>query len=312
MVRVALLAVALAAHVQSLRLQQTSSRGHSVSSLNMGVSQDSGRNLAYTTTEGAVLSYDLFRASPRSVNEPPIVFLPGLIRQKNEIKATTLQSWSRKNDYTFFCADYMGVGRSSGIFSDGTVGRWASDTIQLLDSVVGRDKANNKAILVGHGVGAWVSFLVAARRPDLVSGIVGMAADPDFTEELLWKKLPEATKEKIMREGVADITWGTEVYPISRALIEDGRENLLLTSNLLRKVNCPVRLVHALDDEEVPYELAIQLIHKCASPDASCTLIKGAQHSLDSEQDMKVMRESIMEILTAFRGDYDLTSPGSG
>lgn len=39
---------------------------------------------------------------------------------------------------------------------------------------------------------------------------------------------------------------------------------------------------------------------------------QGASHSLDSEQDMKVMRESISEILTAFRGDYDLTSPGSG
>ena len=210
---------------------------------------DSGRNLPYKTVEGAVLCYDLFRGTGST--EPPIVFLPGLIRQKNEIKATTLQSWCRKNDMTFFCADYMGVGRSSGTFSDGTVGRWASDTIQLLDKVVGQEKNNNKAILVGHGVGAWVSFLVAAKRPDLVSGIVGMSADPDFTEELLWKKLPEDTKLKIMSQGVADITWGSEVYPISKALIEDGRENLLLTSNLLTKVNCPVRLVHALEDEEV-------------------------------------------------------------
>jgi hypothetical protein len=56
-----------------------------------------------------------------------------------------------------------------------------------------------------------------------------MGADPDFTEELLWKKLPEEVKNKIMNEGMAEITWGTEKYPISKSLIEDGRNNLLLT-----------------------------------------------------------------------------------
>ena len=49
-------------------------------------------------------------------------------------------------------------------------------------------------------MGAWISFLIALRRPDLVAGIVGLSADPDFTEELLWKSLSEDIKEKIMQE----------------------------------------------------------------------------------------------------------------
>ena len=269
-----------------------------------------GRNQAFKTPDGSVLCYDLIRSKSRS-NESPIVFLPGLIRQKNEIKATNLQAWCRKNDLTFFCADYLGVGRSSGIFSDGSVGRWARDTILLLDKVVGTDEG--KVILVGHGVGAWVSFLVAAKRPDLVSGIVGMSADPDFTEELLWKNLSEDIKKKIMTEGVADITWGTETYPISKNLIEDGRQNLLLSgAEGSIPVTCPVRLVHALQDEEVPFDIALKLVKNLRTTDASCTLIKGASHALDGEEDMKTMRSMIVEIMSAFKGDFDLTSPGSG
>lgn len=310
MISMCIFILALVAQVDAF-MHTSIARSKGLIFLNMINSVDSGRNLPYKTPEGAVLCYDLFRSKSRGTSDPPIVFLPGLIRQKNEIKATNLQSWCRKNDFTFFCADYLGVGRSSGKFSDGSVGRWAQDTILLLDKVVGNEEG--KVILVGHGVGAWVSFLVASKRPDLVSGILGMSADPDFTEELLWKKLPEDVKKQIMTEGVAEITWGSEVYPISKTLIEDGRKNLLLTGgDGSIPVTCPVRLVHALDDEEVPFEIALKLVKNCRSNDASCTLIKGSSHALDGEQDMKTMRSMIVELLTAFRGDYDLTSPGSG
>ena len=105
-------------------------------------------------------------------------------------------------------------------------------------------KCQGKVVLVGQGVGAWISIVVARLRPDLVSGIVGMSSDPDFTEELLWKNLSDDVKEKIMSEGEAVITWGSEKYPISRKLIEDGRENLLLTGEPGSiPVKCPVRLV---------------------------------------------------------------------
>jgi len=120
------------------------------------------------------------------------------------------------------------------------------DTIAIIEKIIG-ENANiidkKGAVLVGHGVGAWISMVVAAKRPDLVGGIVGMSADPDFTEELLWKKLPEDVKNTIMTKGVCEITWGTEKYPISKNLIEDGRQNLLLTKGAGSiPIKCPVRL----------------------------------------------------------------------
>lgn len=53
-----------------------------------------------------------------------------------------------------------------------------------------------------------VSVLVALRRPDLVRGIVGLSADPDFTEDLLWSKLPLEEKNAIMKDGFREVTWG--------------------------------------------------------------------------------------------------------
>lgn len=281
--------------------------GRGVLSLNL----NQGRNMQFALPDGSKLSYDLFRKRGGGPPESPIVFLPGLIRQKSDVKATNLQAFCRKNDLSFFCADYLGVGRSSGSFADGSVGRWARDTIMLLDEVVG--STEGKVILVGHGVGAWVAFVLASKRPDLVAGIVGMSADPDFTELLLMKTLPEEIKTKIMTEGQAEITWGSEKYLISKNLIEDGRQNLLLSGGERSvPVTCPVRLVHALDDEEVPFSLALQLIKNLKSNDAHVTLIKGANHALDGEQEMKTMRSKIVEIMSAFKGDFDLTSPGSG
>ncbi len=40
------------------------------------------------------------------------------------------------------------------------------------------------------------------------SPIQQMAADPDFTEDLLWKNLSPEVKQLIMDKGVHEITWG--------------------------------------------------------------------------------------------------------
>ena len=256
--------------------------------------------------EGGEISYDYYESGIGS--NPAILYLPCLNRPKNEAKASNLVAWCRRADYSFICADYYGVGRSSGTFEDGTVGRWAKDTIVLIESVV-----KKKVILVGHGVGAWVSFIIASKRPDLVSGIVGLSADPDFTEELLWKNLDDGVKEKIMSNGLHEITWGNTKYPISWKLIEDGRENLLLGGEAdSYPVTCPVRLIHSISDEEVNYSYALKLVENIQSKDAVVTLLKDSNHGMEDDIDMKTMRNCIKDVLSAYKGDFDLTSPGSG
>lgn len=152
------------------------------------------------------------------------MYLPCLFYPKNNAKATNLENWAKRNQHTFVCADYYGVARSSGDFASGTVSRWTSDTIFLIERLI----TKGPVVLVGSGVGGWIGLLVAQKRPDLVCGLVTMAADPDFTEDLLWKNLSEEEKDLIIKNGVHEITWGVTRYAISRSLIEDGRNNLVL------------------------------------------------------------------------------------
>jgi pimeloyl-ACP methyl ester carboxylesterase len=268
----------------------------------------SGKNLKISVPgTNDVISYDLFH----QVKEEfiPIVYLPGLVREKNEAKSVYLQSLCKKASTSFLAADYYGVGRSDGSFQDGSISRWMEDSIYLIDTLL----AKKKVILVGHGMGAWISFLIAQKRPDLVSGIVGLSADPDFTEELLWRSFSDEIKEQIMSEGSVMINWGKEKYPITRKLIEDGRKNLLLAGEKGSvAVSCPVRLIHALYDEEVPFSMVQKLVDNISSEDASLVLIKGAQHAMEGEKEFRVMRTMIEEINNAFKGDFDLRSPASG
>ena len=50
----------------------------------------------------------------------------------------------------------------------GTVSRWTEDTIFLIERLI----TKSPVILVGSGVGGWISLLVASKRPDLVAGLV--------------------------------------------------------------------------------------------------------------------------------------------
>jgi hypothetical protein len=139
-----------------------------------------------------------------------------------------------------------GVGKSSGDYKEATISRWASDTRKLVQWLK-NEHEQSKVILVGAGVGGWVMLHAAQgqqnpRRP--IVGCVGVAADPDFTETLIWPALNDVIKATLMKEGVADIEWGGKPYTITKSLIEDGRKMMLLdkgTGSI--NLECPVRLI---------------------------------------------------------------------
>ena len=123
-------------------------------------------------------------------------------------------------------ADYHGVGRSKGNIEEACLSKWLADTKQLIETVASPND-HRRVVLVGAGVGGWIAVRLAQTDPELVGGVVGLAADPDFTEDLLLKRLKPDVIERIM-DGMELIKWGDCSYPISRKLIEDARDHLLL------------------------------------------------------------------------------------
>lgn len=299
-----------------LRLRRSSSfyRSSSTQLYATNAPLKSGRNQKLTTVDEDHISYDGFFQAD-STKCWTIMYLPRLFGEKNSPKATSLEVWSRRQGYNFVCADYYGMGRSSGEFDNANVSRWTADTIMLLEKII----KSKKVILVGAGVGGWIMLLIALKRPDLVSGLVGMAADPDFTEELIWNGLSELEKNAITNTGTVEITWGGVGYTMTRALIEDGRKNLLIhdmtggekvVKNSL-PISCPVRLIHGFNDNEVPYTTSLKIADAIRNRDVKVIFQKMGDHHLDEEDDFYTMKAAIVDVIDHDRS-VEMTNPGSG
>ena len=271
--------------------------------------ETSGRDLILTSADGTSdIVFDAEHA-PAGGDPAAIVFLPSLALPKVNAMSSSLRTWCRKNKYSFVVADYHGVGRSKGNIEDACLSKWLADTKQLIETVASPND-HRRVVLVGAGVGGWIAVRLAQTDPELVGSVVGLAADPDFTEDLLLKRLKPDVIERIM-DGMELIKWGDCSYPISRKLIEDARDHLLLKGpDGGLDVQCPVRLLHGLEDEEVPYTTAVRLANRIKTEDVTVSLSKSG-HYMDDIDDFKRTRLAIQDCLESIFV-LDLRSPSSG
>lgn len=265
-----------------------------------------GRNLYLREDQGpdARICYDAVLGAGTG----NVLVLPYLYTPKNQGFAAHVESWCRRSKQTYVCADYKGVSKTGGPLDEsGTISRWTQDTIAVLEATKG------KTILVGAAAGAWVMLRVALERPDLVAGLVGVSCDPDLTE-MLWAGLPEADKEAIMEKGRHEITWGDTTYEITRNLIVDGKESLVLKGGARSlSVNCPIRLIHGTADEEVPLDVALRISEAVTTDDVEVRIVKGMRHFIERESEYTVLDSAMDSALEAANlYEFDLTSPGSG
>ena len=220
------------------------------------------------------------------VNAPTIVFLGGFMSDMEGTKALHLHELCSRNDYNFIRFDYLGHGKSSGEFTKGTISLWVSNVIRVIDELTTR-----KVILVGSSMGGWLMLLATLKRSEKIAGLIGIAAAPDFTKTLLWDIFSEDQKREIEEKGVIDFATSPESsFPISIKLIEDGNNNLLLNQAI--NINCPVHLIHGMQDKEVPYNVAIELSEKLSSQDVEISLIKSAGHRLSEPENLSLLEQA--------------------
>mgnify|MGYP001476515280 CR=1 FL=1 len=132
-------------------------------------------------------------------------------------------------------------------------------------------------------------FLAALARPNRVLALMGIAAAPDFTETLLWDQLSREDKRLLLKNKTLEVPseFDDQPYPISLDLIQDGRNHLLLNQSI--PIQCPVQLVHGMNDESVPWKNSLELSHRLMSKKIILTLIKDGNHRLSRTQDLKLL-----------------------
>jgi len=220
---------------------------------------------------------------------PGIVFLGGYASDMTGSKASYLDDWCRRHDRAFLRFDYSGHGQSSGDFNDGTIGSWTQDALAALDSLT-----EGPQIVVGSSVGGWIMLNLAQQRPERVCGLIGIAAAPDFSQDIWFKLSPDQQDEVNASDVIAFEDDGSR-YAFTRAFFEDGRDNLLLRGPMALDV--PVRLLQGMQDSSVPWQTALEISRCLASEDVVVSLIGDGDHRLSRDQDLGRLGATISELL---------------
>lgn len=234
-----------------------------------------GRRLAYRRTEG---------------KKPWVVFLGGFRSDMTGTKAAFLEDWAKVAGQGFLRFDYTGHGSSSGSFREGCVGDWAADAEAAIVQL-----ADGPCVLVGSSMGGWIALLLAQRLSRL-AGLVGIAAAPDFTEDLIWARFSKDQRRDLEEQGFVTepSAYSDEPDLITKRLIEDGRRRLVLRGPL--RLAMPVRLLHGTADEDVPVEMALRLLTRAECSDMQLTLVKGADHRFSTPDCLALITKAIASV----------------
>lgn len=237
-----------------------------------------GRQIAYHKTEG---------------QGPCIVFLCGLKSDMEGTKAVHLEAWCKAQGRAFLRFDYSGHGESSGTFEEGAIGDWHEDSIAAVNELIDGDY-----VLVGSSMGGWQSLLLARAQPERLAGLVTIAAAPDFTEDSYWAGFSDAQKQALETIGHVELPSDyMEPYIITKRMIEDGRQHLVLRSPL--KFECAVRFLQGTNDTAVSTETAVRLLDHAQADDVRLLIVKDADHSFSDETCLGLIEDAINDVIAA-------------
>tara|TARA_R110000868_G_scaffold11099_1_gene54431 strand:+ start:1042 stop:1743 length:702 start_codon:yes stop_codon:yes gene_type:complete len=224
---------------------------------------------------------------------PGVVFLTGFKSDMTGGKALAIEAYCRAQGRAFLRFDYTGHGQSSGLFEEGSIGAWADDAVTALDKLTTGDQ-----VLVGSSMGGWIMLLAALARKPRIRGLLGLAAAPDFTRDLLWDVFTDDQKAQMDRDGFVELPNcydDQQPYRICKPLIDDGWNRLLLDDPI--ELDIPVRLIHGLMDDDVPWQTSLRIQERLTSGDVEVQLIKNGGHRLSEDQDIDRMIRTLDALL---------------
>jgi len=233
----------------------------------------------------------------REGGAPGLMWLGGFKSDMQGTKAVALDRWAAGHGRACLRFDYSGHGESGGDFSEGTIGRWLEDSVAVFEAY-----ARGPQVLIGSSMGGWLALLLArelqrkaAPGPGSIAGMVLIAPAVDFTEELMWKRFPAKVRKQIETTGawLRPSEYSEAPYPITRGLIEDGRQHLLLGG--LIEPGCPVRILQGVQDPDVPWQHAVELSSRIAREDVVLTLVKDGDHRLSRPEDIERLLAAVEE-----------------
>jgi pimeloyl-ACP methyl ester carboxylesterase len=225
-------------------------------------------------------------AGRKGAGLPGIVWLGGFKSDMRSTKASALLAYAEARGRAGLALDYSGHGESSGTFEEGTIGRWFEEALAVF-----RGETAGPQIVIGSSMGGWIALLLAralaaAGEASRLHGLILIAPAVDFTDHM-WAGFSADVRRIIETEGkwLRPSEYSPEPYPITRQLIEDGKNHLLLGGMI--RTHAPVHILQGMRDSDVPWKRATLLIEHLAGDPAVLTLVKDGDHRLSRPEDLQ-------------------------
>ena len=112
----------------------------------------------------------------------------------------------------------------------------------------------------------------------------------------MWERFPEELRRSVQETGVyhRPSAYSDDPYPITWKLIEDGRRHLLFGQPI--QTGCPVHILQGMEDPDVPWSHALQLVEHLPGDSVSLTLIKDGDHRLSRPEDIERLIAAVAAI----------------
>jgi len=220
-----------------------------------------------------------------------IIFLHGFMSDIEGDKPKAIFNYAKKNKLGFLALEYSGHGKSSGKFTNGNITKWTQETSLMIKKII----KNNKIILIGSSMGAWISLNQFKFFKKQIKGFLGIGSAPEFLERLMWNNFSKKMKKEIKKNGIIHLKHGNYEYPITYQLIKDGRKNKVFSKKIYHDLK--ITMVHGSKDESVPIFYSRKVLKIFKNAKKKLVIIKNGDHSLSSSKWLNILKKELKLII---------------
>lgn len=238
----------------------------------------------FNTSKGQQIAYR--KVDGNIVNGPQILYMNGFFASMDLSKTVVIEQYARLNGFTNVRYDPIGVGKSTINDLTVQVEDWLDSALAMVDNICDKDVP---IIIVSSSVGSWMSTHVALGRPSRIAGLImcGPAFNCLIPGYWMHYSMLEADVKKRIDEGkehmMLKLVYGGK-KPFRRDFVDNSAKFEIDLSQPL-DLPCPVRLIHSIQDMDIPYENSMQILQSITSDDVDVVLRKSGNHRLMTKSD---------------------------
>ncbi|CAH1796699.1 unnamed protein product [Owenia fusiformis] len=223
------------------------------------------------------------------IGYPGIVFCSGFMSSMEGTKAVALHNFCKKRNLSYVRFDYSGTYKSAIDGQECLISSWKENIKQVVLQLT-----KGPQILVGSSMGGWLMLLVAMEIPERIHSLVGIATAADFIERR-FGNLTEREAKHIQENGLTvSGQWGD--WKMSPHFVDDAKQFQILNKDVLN-ITCPIRLIHGMKDDTVPYETSLSVASKVTSQDVDILFRKDGEHRMSMDSDIELLLETVSKLL---------------